>query len=57
LALNPYRVTKPLGAELAGKRSGYVGVSFRVLVSINEADRIVYVERIAHRALDTPPCP
>jgi mRNA-degrading endonuclease RelE of RelBE toxin-antitoxin system len=50
LAENPYRVTKPLGNELEGMRSGYVGVSFRVLVQIVDADRVVYVPRIAHRA-------
>ena len=50
LAQNPYRVTKPLGNELAGLRSGYVGVAFRVLVSIEDGARIVYVQRIAHRA-------
>lgn len=50
LAEAPYRVTKSLGNELAGMRSGYVGVTFRVLVSIEDGDRIVYVQRIAHRA-------
>ena len=50
LANNPLRVTKPLGAELAGMRSGYVGIAYRVLVRIDENARIVYVLRIAHRA-------
>ena len=50
LANNPLRVTKPLGAELAGMRSGYVGIAYRVLVRIDEDARIVYVLRIAHRA-------
>lgn len=50
LAENPYRVTKPLGNELAGMRSGYVGVAFRVLISIEDGEKIVYVQRIAHRA-------
>lgn len=50
LAQNPHRVTKPLGRELEGARSGYVGVSHRVLVQIDEDQRVVYVRRIAHRA-------
>lgn len=50
LAENPARVTKPLGKELEGMRSGYVGVAFRVLVSIDDDERVVYVHRIAGRA-------
>jgi mRNA interferase RelE/StbE len=50
LAENPLRVTKPLGAELQGLRSGYVGISYRVLVRIDEENRIVNVMRIDHRA-------
>lgn len=50
LAENPYRVTKPLGAELADQRSGYVGIGFRVLVRISDDERVVYVVRMAHRA-------
>ncbi|WP_198419095.1 type II toxin-antitoxin system RelE/ParE family toxin [Cryobacterium sp. Hh11] len=50
LADNPLRVTKPLGAELADMRSGYVGIAYRVLVRIDEETRIVNVLRIAHRA-------
>jgi mRNA interferase RelE/StbE len=50
LAENPLRVTKPLGAELAGLRSGYVGVAYRVLVRVDEEARLVQVMRIAHRA-------
>ena len=50
LAENPLRVTKPLGAELNGMRSGYVGIAYRALVRIDEETRIVYVLRIAHRA-------
>lgn len=50
LAQNPLRVTKPLGRELAGMRSGYVGVAHRLLVSIDEDARVVTVLRIAHRA-------
>lgn len=47
---NPMRVTKPLGAELDGLRSGYVGIAYRVLVRIDEDQRVVNVMRIAHRA-------
>lgn len=50
LAENPMRVTKPLGAELAGMRSSYVGIAYRILVRIDESARVVYVLRIAHRA-------
>lgn len=50
LAENPARVTKPLGNELAGLRSGYIGVAHRILISIDEEDHIVFVHRIAHRS-------
>ncbi len=50
LAENLLKVAKPLGAELAGQRSGYVGVAYRILVRIDEDARIVYVLRIAHRS-------
>lgn len=50
LAENPHRVTKPMGRELDDLRSGYVGVSHRVLVQIDDDQRVVYVRRIAHRA-------
>ncbi len=47
---NPVRVTKPLTGELEGKRSGYVGIAFRVLVEVDESQRTVWVLRVAHRA-------
>lgn len=50
LAENPLRVTKPLGAELPGIRSGSVGIAYRVLVKIDEDAHVVFVLRIAHRA-------
>lgn len=50
LADNPIRVTKPLQGRFAGVRSGYVGISYRVLVEVDDAARIVYVIGIAHRA-------
>jgi mRNA-degrading endonuclease RelE of RelBE toxin-antitoxin system len=50
LTENPLRATKPLGAELTGLRGEYVGISYRVLVRIDENARLVRVMRIAHRA-------
>ncbi|HWH26525.1 MAG TPA: type II toxin-antitoxin system RelE/ParE family toxin [Pseudolysinimonas sp.] len=50
LTENPLRATKPLGAELKGLRSGYVGISYRVLVRVDESAQVVQVMRIAHRA-------
>lgn len=50
LTENPLRVTKPLGAELEGQRSGYVGIAYRVVVRVDEDAHVVYVLRIAHRA-------
>jgi mRNA-degrading endonuclease RelE of RelBE toxin-antitoxin system len=50
LSENPQRSTKALGAELEGLRAGYVGISYRVLVRIDEDARLVQVMRIAHRA-------
>lgn len=49
LAVNPMRVTKPLTGGLQGQRSGYVGIAFRVLVEIDESQRIVWVLKVAHR--------
>ena len=39
-----------LAAELDGLRAGYVGIAYRVLVRIDEDNRVVRVMRIAHRA-------
>ena len=50
LTENPLRATKPLGAELDGLRAGYVGISYRLLVRVDESARVVQVMRIAHRA-------
>lgn len=47
---NPLRAMKPLGSELEGLRAGYIGISYRVLVRIDEDARLVQVMRIAHRA-------
>ena len=46
----PLRVSKPLGAELDGQRSGCVGIAYRVVVRVDEENRTAYVLRIAHRA-------
>ncbi len=50
LSENPLKVTKPLGAELGDLRSGYVGISYRVLVRVDDEARLVRVMRIAHRS-------
>ncbi len=50
LSENPARVTKELHGSFEGMRSGYVGISYGVLVRIDESDRTVYVLRMAHRA-------
>lgn len=47
---NPLQVTMPLGAELERQRSGCVGISYRFVTRVAEAERVVYVLRIAHRA-------
>ena len=50
LAENPLRVTRLLGAELEGQRTGYVGIAYRLVVRVDVEARTVYVLRIAHRA-------
>lgn len=50
LAENPQRFTKPLTGRLAGERSGYVGIGFRVLVRVDEESRQVHVLRMGPRA-------
>lgn len=50
LAENPGRVTRPLGGHLEGYRSGYVGISYSVLVRIDQEAGRVYVIDIDHRA-------
>jgi mRNA interferase RelE/StbE len=50
LAENPYRVTKPLTGQLAGYRSGYIGISFRIIVRLDDDTSPVHVHRTAHRA-------
>ena len=50
LAENPWRVTKRLDPPLERFRSGYVGIAFRVLVQIDDAQRRVTVADVAGRA-------
>lgn len=49
LAHNPARLSKPLHHELAGYRSARNG-DYRVLIRLDEADEIVWVIRVHHRA-------
>jgi mRNA interferase RelE/StbE len=46
---NPHRVGKPLTRELGGYHSARRG-AYRVIYRIDEAERIVHVVRIDHRA-------
>lgn len=46
---NPHRVGGPLHRELAGLRSARRG-AYRVVYEIDEAERLVIVHRIDHRA-------
>jgi mRNA interferase RelE/StbE len=47
----PYRVGKPLGAELAGLYSARLGREWRVLFEIDEAKHLVTVLDIRHRSV------
>jgi mRNA-degrading endonuclease RelE of RelBE toxin-antitoxin system len=49
LAANPAQLSKPLTKELADYRSARRG-DYRVLIRIEEADRLIVVVRIEHRA-------
>jgi mRNA-degrading endonuclease RelE of RelBE toxin-antitoxin system len=49
LAAEPARLSRPLGADLAGVRSARRG-DYRVLIRIDEAAGTVLVVRIDHRA-------
>ncbi|MGH1564542.1 type II toxin-antitoxin system RelE family toxin [Mumia sp. DW29H23] len=46
---NPLRVTKPLAGDLVAYRSARRG-DYRVLVRVDEDERLVLVVRVAHRA-------
>ncbi len=46
---NPYQMSGPLQAELAGKRSARRG-HYRVLLCIDDASRTVYLLNVDHRA-------
>lgn len=49
LCANPQRLSGPLHGELEHLRSAHHG-DYRVLISIDDANRIVHVHRVAHRA-------
>lgn len=49
LAENPFRVSKALSGEPADYRSARRG-DYRVIVKILEQERVVLVDRVAHRA-------
>ena len=46
---NPHRVGKPLARELSGYHSARRG-AYRVIYRIDDAERVVHVVRIDHRA-------
>ena len=46
---NPQRLSKPLRDQLAGSRSARRG-DYRVLLQVDEAEHVILVIRIAHRA-------
>jgi len=49
LVENPYRVSKPLRVPLDGFRSARRG-AYRVVLEIDEDERVVHVVRVDHRA-------
>jgi len=49
LIANPQRVGHALGRELTGRYSARVG-QYRIIYWIDERERIVYVDRVDHRA-------
>lgn len=49
LAANPWRLSKPLTAELADYRGARRG-DYRVIIRIDEPTRTVLVARIGHRS-------
>jgi mRNA interferase RelE/StbE len=46
----PYRIGKPLRAELSGFHSARLGTQWRILYRIDESKHVVIVEDIQHRA-------
>lgn len=50
LARNPQRLGKALGAELTGIHVARVGQQWRVLYEIDEAEHVVTVLDVRHRA-------
>jgi mRNA interferase RelE/StbE len=51
LLVEPRRVGKPLGAELAGIYSARLGREWQVLYEIDEAKHVVVVLDIRHRSI------
>lgn len=49
LPSNPERMSKPLRDDLEGLRSARRG-DYRILFSLDDADRVLLVVRIAHRS-------
>ena len=49
LAANPYRLSKPLGGELAGKRTARNG-DYRILLRIDDQPPAVWIVHVDHRA-------
>lgn len=49
LALDPYRLSKPLQGNLEGLRSARSG-DYRVLVRIDDASSTLFIRRVDHRA-------
>jgi mRNA-degrading endonuclease RelE of RelBE toxin-antitoxin system len=49
LATDPYRLSKPLTADLAGERSARNG-DYRLLLRISDEPAVVWIVRVAHRA-------
>ena len=49
LAVDPYRLTKPLGGELAGKRTARNG-DYRILLRIVDQPPTVWIIHVDHRA-------
>ena len=49
LPTDPWSMTKPLGGDLEGLRSARRG-DYRVLLRLDEHERVVLLHRVAHRA-------
>jgi len=45
----PYRRSKELSGELAGRRSARNG-DYRIILTVDDAEQIVWIHRVDHRA-------